>query len=302
MLAADFFLAGMGAAALVLAAIADLSGALPVSLATRLLAPVLIACGAGLLVFELGHPFQGWRVFLNPKAILTFGAWNMTFAICLGGVNALGYIPWVAQRVSVLTDPSLRTALSVLLLLTGSIVASYPGVLLARHNSRPLWAGPGIAVLFIVSSFLTGTALHMAANFFFHVNRADGLRWVELGLAAAQTILWPVYLYVKISGTTTHEAASARKWASGPFAVSFWLGLFGGGSLLPMLLLLFAPQLALVSALLAMVGGWLLRHMVVHSGQDRTWIEGEERYLSRLPKGDELFMSVLPNSVRKSKT
>jgi len=290
MLAADFFLAGMGAATLAIAAFSDLSSEFAVPLAARLAAPVLIAMGAGLLVLELGKPFQGWRVFMNPKAILTFGAWNMTLAIVLGAVKAAFYLPQVAARVPLVNNVTLQNLLSVLLLVIGLIVSSYPGVLLARHVARPFWTGPGIAVLFLLSSLITGVALIQLASAFSASSSGADLRWVLLASAVLQTLLWPLYLYVKRTGTTQREAEAARTWISGSSASAFWLGLFGCGSVLVVAVQLAAPHFTAMSAVFCLVGGATLRYMVVLSGKQRTWIAGEQQYFARLPKGDEAFL------------
>jgi hypothetical protein len=45
-----------------------------------------------------------------------------------------------------------------------------------------------------------------------------------------------------------------------------------------------------VGAVLVVLGGLLMRWMVVHAGEHRTWLPGEQNYLSRLPEGDEAFL------------
>jgi hypothetical protein len=44
---------------------------------------------------------------------------------------------------------------------------------------------------------------------------------------------------------------------------------------------------------MVLFGGILMRHLVVYSGEDRTWLPGEQKYRSRLPVGDEEFIKVL---------
>jgi len=40
-----------------------------------------IAVGSALLVFELGRPFQFWRVLSRQRAIMTAGAWMLSLTI-----------------------------------------------------------------------------------------------------------------------------------------------------------------------------------------------------------------------------
>jgi formate-dependent nitrite reductase membrane component NrfD len=294
MLAADFFLAGMGGAILAIAAVVDLFvGSGQVSFYARLVAPVLIAMGAGLLIFELGRPLQGLRVFINPKSVLTFGAWSMTFAIVAGLANASFYVPADIFKVPWAGNNGWQTVLSVILLVFGLIVASYPGVLLARHKARPFWTGPGIAVLFILSSLVTAISAHQLLNLIGPPQQgttAASLRWIASVLLAMQVLLWLIYLYVKRTGGTKPEANATLRWITGSMASGFWLGLLLCGTLVPLALQLFVPNAIAIAAGLAILGGAILRYLVVASGQDRTWIAGEQRYNSRLPHGDEAFL------------
>ena len=75
MLAVDFFFAGMGGGMLVIAAVVELfGGGTRMSLLGNLLGPAAMCIGCGFLMLELGKPLRAWRVFMNPKAILTVGA------------------------------------------------------------------------------------------------------------------------------------------------------------------------------------------------------------------------------------
>jgi len=304
MLAVDFFFAGMGAAMLVIAGIADLFfDAGQTSLLGNILAPCFVALGAGLLILELGRPFQAWRVFMNFKAILTVGAWCMTLCIIFGfiyasfGIRVFPWSDWVA----------LRKIVAIICLLVGLVVAIYPGILLGRHKSRPLWTGPGMMILFFLSSVITGAAAHLICSLlsspiwvrFGILPPAEGTVMSAIpGLLAAllliQLLFWFGYMWIKISGTTEREAKAARRWTSGNYAVAFKVGFMLFGTLIPLILFLFSgPIVYALGSLLAIIGGLIMRNLVVYSGQDRTWLPGEEEFRSRLPLGDERFMKVL---------
>lgn len=293
MLAVDFFFAGMGGAMLVVAALVELlMGGTRMSLAGNLLGPVFMCVGCGFLILELGRPFQAWRVFMNPKAILTFGAWLMSIAIVSGFVYAAAAIDhqlifwsdWIA----------LQKLLAVINLVTGLVVATYPGVLLGRHKGRPFWVGPGIMGLFLLSSLVTGCAAHLLCEL-----ATTGTSSLEMsilpltiaGLLFAQLLLWIGYLWIKQSGTTSVEAASAQRWISGDLSVSFKLGLLFVGTLVPLVVLLFDPTAVhAFGALLVLFGGLVLRILTIRSGQDRTFLPGEEKYRRRLPGDSEEFL------------
>ncbi|MCB2180309.1 polysulfide reductase NrfD [bacterium] len=290
MLAVDFFFAGMGGAMVAIAGIVQLFfKEMHTSVVGNLIGPVCVAIGAGFLIFELGRPFQAWRVFMNPKAILTFGAWNMLMAIGSGVLLAsfgIESLPWVGWTWA-------ETTLSVLCIVFGLIVATYPGVLLGSHKGRPFWTGPGMASLFLLSSLVTGLAAHSLASALFD-DGASWWKWIIIALLGLQIVLWGLYLYVKCTGTTDREAKAAAMWVNGKYSAGFWGIFMVLGSLIPLMLFaLGSDTLSVVGGILVLLGGIWMRLTVVDSGNMRTWLPGEEFFLSRLPKGDEEFLKAL---------
>lgn len=291
MLAADFFFAGMGGGVLLIAGIIELFiGEGRTSLLGNFLAPACIAAGAGLLILELGRPFQAFRVFLNPKAILTIGAWSMLMAIGFGFVYAsfgIETLPWSGWIV-------VRKVAAGLMAVFGLVVATYPGILLGRHKARPSWTGIGIMILFLTSSLVTGTAGLVLSSLVVAPavpGIESGLAFLGAGLLGVQLIFWPAYLWIKASGTTQREAAAVQRWIKGQFSGAFMIGIMVAGTAAPLILFLIPGEASrAVGAVLVLIGGLLVRLLVVYSGEERTWLPGEEKYRSRLPLGDEAFM------------
>lgn len=291
MLAVDFFFAGMGGGMVVIAGLSDLlAGPGHTSLLGNTLGPIFVALGAGMLILELGRPLQAWRVFLNPKAILTIGAWCMLVVIVAGlfyasfGIGGASWADWGL----------IRTILAVVCVAAGLVVAAYPGVLLGAHKARPFWTGPGMSGLFLLSSLITGSAAHFLSGYIYPVNSAVSmavLRWALVGILGAQFLLWLAYLWVKRNGGTEQEALATAEWINGDMALAFWAGFMGLGTLLALMLLpARSAVFQLSGAALAILGGALMRWMVVRSGKHRTWLPGEENYRARLPRGDEDFL------------
>jgi len=290
MLAFDFFFAGMGAAMLMLAGIAELfveNGNL--STLGIFAGAVFVALGACLLILELGRPFQALRVFTNPKAILTFGAWNMLICIVAGLLLSTSWIdvfPWYSAV-------GLRKVLAVICVICGFVVATYPGVLLGRHKSRPFWTGPGMMVLFFTSSLLTAVSAYVVCGWFGEVSSVvySVFPYLAAGLCAFQFVIWIGYLWVKVSGTSVREAEAAKRWISGNYANAFRVGFMFIGTVVPFILYLIPnATCAGIAGLLVLFGGLIMRNLVIYSGQDRTWVPGELEYRARLPRGDEAFL------------
>ncbi|WP_321532178.1 NrfD/PsrC family molybdoenzyme membrane anchor subunit [uncultured Desulfuromonas sp.] len=292
MLAVDFFFAGMGGAMLVIAAIIDLFIAPnQVSLLGNILGPLCMCVGCGFLILELGRPMQAWRVFMNPKAILTFGAWTMTIAI----ISGFAYASFGIKSSLIFWHEGdfLRHLLALVNIVTGLVVATYPGVLLGRHKGRPFWVGPGVMGLFLLSSMVTGLALHCLCAIVAPIEGSvlSSLPKLIAALLLVQVLMWAGYLWIKASGTTAAESASAKRWINGDLAKGFKIYFMLIGTVVPMILLLtpvgFFQGLA---ALMVLFGGVMMRIQIVTSGKDRTFLPGELQYRSRLPQGDEKFL------------
>ncbi|MBU2702349.1 formate-dependent nitrite reductase membrane component NrfD [Sporomusaceae bacterium BoRhaA] len=292
LLAVDIFLAGMGGGMLVIIGILDLFiGTGRTSLLGNLLAPVFIGIGASILILELGRPFQALRVFMNPKATLTIGAWFMSFAITFGfvyasfGIDMFFWSGWVFAR----------KIFAVLCMVCGLVVASYPGVLLGRHKGRPFWNGPGMIILFLLSSLVTGVAAHILSGFVLPPSTLTDVLGtfpkLAAGLLTFQLLLWFGYILVKRSGGTSAEAIASQRWIKGDLSSIFQIGFLLLGTLLPLVLTLSSSQSTqAIGAALVLLGGIIMRILVIRGGEDRTWLPGEQKYRSRLPKGDETFL------------
>lgn len=292
MLAVDIFLAGMGGGMLVIIGVLDLFvGEGRTSLLANVLAPVVIGLGSAMLILELGRPFQALRVFMNPKAILTVGAWCMSFAITFGLIYAsfgFDFFYWSNWAL-------IRKIFAILCAVSGLVVATYPGVLLARHKGRPFWHGPGIMVLFVLSSFVTGLAAHILCGLVIPPATLTDALSVFPTIAAVllffQLLFWLGYVVVKKSGGQAAETVAAQRWLKGDFSLWFKGGFLFVGTLVPLILLLSdSMNLRAAGAALTLFGGITMRMLVIYGGKDRTWLPGEVLYRSRLPKGDEAFI------------
>ncbi len=284
MLGTDFFLAGSGSGLLIAAGSLDLFAGHPAPfLPVGLTAAVLIGAGALLLVLELGRPFQSWRVFTNPRALLTLGAWMMLSAIGCAVIYASFGLPWLPWS----NWSWLRLVVAAAVLVLGAGISTYPGLFLGRMKGRGFWSGPGIVVLFLLSALTTGAALlSLIAVAASDAGIAAALPPVLAMLLVLQAVLWPVYLYVKVSGGTIHEARAARRWLRGDRAVAFWGGVLSLGLVVPLLLLWVGSSIAFVLASLAILAGGVTMRLQVVASNDRAWLPGEEAFAASLPRSD----------------
>lgn len=290
MLAVDFFFSGMGAAMLLFAGIAEfVLENTYLSTIGVLAGAISIMIGSGILIFELGRPFQSWRVFMKPNTLMSFGAWNMTIAIGAGLLLAttwIDFFPWFGIMW-------IRKLSALGCIVTGFIVAVYPGILLAIHKARPFWTGPGMIVLFFVSSLLTALAGFMLCGLFGEVSPIvyGVFPYLAAGLCFFQLVIWIGYVWTKSSGVNDKEAIATQRWISGNYASPFKIGFLLMGTAVPFVLFVIPNIIAItIGSILTILGGLIMRNLVIYAGQDRTWLPGEVVYRTKLPHGDEAFL------------
>ena len=149
-------------------------------------------------------------------------------------------------------------------------------------------------MLFLLSSLITGLVAHILSSVILPPTSGDltnSLKWLVVIFLGMQMLFWIGYLWVKYTGTTEREAIAAKKWIQGNSSYLFWIGFILMGSLLPIILLILPAKIYLVlGSVLALLGGALMRLMVIDSGKERTWLPGEIAYRTKLPTGTEEFL------------
>jgi formate-dependent nitrite reductase membrane component NrfD len=273
-----FFLGGLAGGSYFLAALIDLFGRAedrPLARFGYYIAfPCVVASGI-LLIFDLSRPARFWHLLIESNTMfpmfkywapMSIGSWAL---LAFGFFSLLSFLGALAEsgrgwRGAIRMRPPgmLGAVIAVIGALFGLYIAGYTGVLLAVTN-RPIWSDtPLIGMLLIVSAtsisaallVLLGRAMRRTPPGVFALHRLDG--WVipleflvllavvlSLGSVASAwlngwglLLLIGVVLVGMVIPFTLHRR---REWASGP-----------GMS---------------VAALLVLVGGFVLRVVIVMS-------------------------------------
>lgn len=157
-LPAYLFLGEMSGATSVLAAIAAATGRRSLARAGRLIAIASAAGGAGFLTAELGRPerFLNMLRVAKPTSPMNAGAWLLAAHSGLAGLAAASD---VTGRL-----PRLGEAAGAAAALTGPLLATYPGVLLA-DTAVPAWHGAyrELPLLFAGGAMTSAAAAGLAA-------------------------------------------------------------------------------------------------------------------------------------------
>ncbi len=153
--ASYLFLGGLGGGMIALAGLSDLIfGRGEAFSLGSLIAGIAIAVGSALLIFELGRPFQFWRVLSRQKAIMTAGAWMLSFTI----FTSFAYFSFWPDFSPWRELVGLRHLVAGINIVLGLGVCIYTGILLGSLRARAFWNTPILPVLFLVSGLSTGAA------------------------------------------------------------------------------------------------------------------------------------------------
>jgi protein NrfD len=259
-----FFLGGIAGGAYFTAAIADNFGARrdhTVARAGYLLSLPLVAICGLLLIIDLGVPSRFMNMMLHFKFWdpMSLGAW---------AVGIFGGFTFVSSVLSFSTSEAVaafRRKFSLIGMLFCFFLAAYTGVLLSS-SAMPFWADSRLmGALFLASGGSTGMAA--VALIMFITGASTGEGWHKIEVADRFSMLIEMLILAVFLAVL---GSAAQPITTGHFGPLFWGGLVGAGLILPLLLNLFGGRvraLGVVSAVLVLVGGFILRYVVVMSIQ-----------------------------------
>lgn len=276
-----FFLGGLAGGAAFIAALLELIGRPAdrplVRIAYYIAFPAMVI-GTLLLIIDLGRPERFWhmviqsetgRPMLKPWSPISFGTWLValfTIFTFLGFLRAIvedGYVRWPALAGGLRRLP--WKVVAVIGGLLGLWVAGYTGVLLTVTN-RPIWGDTAfMGLLFLISGASTAAAALILAGHTLRVAPPTSVRRLErldVGMMVLE-LLALVALVVSLG-------AVARVW------LSWWgallvIGVVLAGILVPLALhwrpSLLGRQASVTAAVLVLIGGFLLRVVIILSSE-----------------------------------
>lgn len=288
-----FFLAGLAGGAFVIATIAHLVGGersrnvvrvgYYLSLLALIPAPILLTVDLGvpsrfmhMLAVTKPDPTIGMSAInigslhIKPFSPMNMGAWALLGFGVLAFLAALSVFLEDTKRGRDLS--ALRTTVGVIGGVFGFFLAAYPGVLLGA-TARPLFQSASfLGALFLAVGASTGAAA-IALILSFVGREAGGalsrLRQIIIPVLLLQAVTLALFL-VKVGITGGEGAAqSLALLLSGPYSLIFWVGAVAVGLIVPFVLQLASrqPGLVAISAVLILVGGFLVKYVIIAAGQ-----------------------------------
>lgn len=254
-----FFLGGIAGGAYFTAAIADNFGGSRDKNVVRtgyILSLLMIGVCGLLLILDLGTPSR----FLNMLG--TFKFWDpMSIGAWMLGV--FGLFAFVSSALSLSPDQAraaLRRKIGLVGTIFGFFLAGYTGVLLSA-TALPFWSDARLmGALFLASGASTGIAAISLLLYLSGDSAGEGFKKVKR--ADRFAILFEIVvlaLFLVLLGS------AAAPLVSGQMAPLFWGGLVVLGLVVPLGLDLLGARgvPAVVPAVLVLVGGFILRYVVV---------------------------------------
>jgi formate-dependent nitrite reductase membrane component NrfD len=284
-----FFLGGVSAGAYFIGSLVELLGYEKQRQISRIaysIAFPTIAVTPILLIADLGSPLRFWHLFfytkegipyMNTSSPLSVGTWAL---LVYSGMSFISFLNVLAADGR-LKSPAVTSLLNVIGRIPhkvyaaigsffGFFVAGYTGVLL-NITARPLWAAtdPLVGSLFIVSGASTGAAaiaLAMARQKTASGETFERLESFDRVAMIAELAL--IVLMIAVAGR--YAAPLLLSW----YGLMFWGGTVVLGILVPLWLHRYGrlpgiavPNPVVLSAVLVLVGGVMLRISLVQAGQ-----------------------------------
>ncbi len=284
--ALDLFLAALGAGAFMVAVMADLAGGKryrSVSTIGAFLAPWPAICGVLLLVVDLGVPWRFWGMMLrrgeglaltspflmfNPSSTMSIGTWVLSIFVVL----SLGYIAATILAYPFRWAITVRKLVGLAGLPFALLVTIYTGVLLSA-SPNALWSNWLLPVAFLASAMVTGAASVILVLAVLRLFRrgAEGdadipqLEKLNSRMIAVQLLAVLAFVVVGLGSAPMISIIGAG------YGFLWWVGIIGLGLVVP---LVFGfkgrartPQVSLVLSTLVLLGGFLLRYVILMAGQ-----------------------------------
>jgi len=255
-----FFLGGIAGGAYLTAAIADNfggprdRGVIRIGYVLALL--MVMVCGI-LLILDLGVPTRFLNMLLHFKFWdpMSIGAWM------LGVFGAFAFVSSALSLWGGDARAGLRRRIGLVGAIAGLFLAAYTGVLLS-NSALLLWSEARLmGALFLASGASTGMAAISLLLFLSGEGAGEGFKKVKRADRFAMIFeLAMLALFLVLLG------AAAAPLTTGRMAPLFWGGLVVLGLLIPLVLDLVGgtvKAMGAVAAALVLVGGFILRYVIV---------------------------------------
>ena len=244
---------------------------------------ILLSAGMFALFLDLAHKQFVWRLYTTFQITspMSWGAWILLLVYPALLANIIIRPPsWMTQKFPKLSmiagkiqsHPVLIKNIGITNMILGMMLGAYTGVLLSTMGSRPLWNTSLLWVLFLVSGLSTAAAfVHLIAK-----NKAESelLAKADNGFLVVELFVM-VMLFLGLLSSARPHIEAAQLLLTGTFAPAFWVFVIGLGIVIPLGIQLLAVNHKIrqtpIAPIMVIVGGLILRFVIVSAGQYSHW-------------------------------
>ena len=263
-----------------------------------LLPPIVLSLGMTTLVLDLEHKLFVFRFYTSFQLLspMSWGAWiliviypvsilQILSTLRSGYPQASPYVDRLAAGKAILDwCEANRRVIALTAIPFGIALGIYTGILLSAFSARPFWNSGVLGPLFLVSGLSTAAAL-VALVARQHSEKVLFTR-IDLVLIAAELALVALFI-INLASGTEQQLIALDSIMSGPYTFVFWVLFVGIGLLVPLLLELLeirglARRVAIVAPVLVLLGGYVLRQVMIDIGQESSWINYDTQYNAEL--------------------
>ena len=268
------FLAGASAGAFLTSAFVEAKypDSVKMRVAGRIIAPVFLAIGLVMLIFDaeagLYNPLRFFWLIANPGSVMTLGV----YFICVFMPVAL-----VSALLEILKKPVPKW-LTWIGVVAAFSVAAYTGFLLGVVKAYPLWNNAVLPILFVVSALSAGLAATSLVGLIVDRERFEQMWLIKKShviLSAIEMVVLATMLII-VSAGSVEGAASVQSLIMGQYAPAFWGGIVLLGLVAPFLIegypvfvtkrvetSMTSMAVSVIGEAGVLVGGFLLRLLVI---------------------------------------
>jgi formate-dependent nitrite reductase membrane component NrfD len=245
---------------------------------------ILLSLGMFALFLDLEHKPYFWRLYTTFKILspMSWGSWILLLVYPAILANLLLRLPAPLQaafpRLQQVSDQLVERPMFVkwvggVNMVLGSLLGVYTGILISTLAARPLWNSALLGPIFLLSGMSAAAAfVHMIAR---EAEERELLAKADNGFLMAELIFIALFVGGMATSTQVHQQA-ATLLLGGPYTAVFWVFVVGLGIIFPLIIQLLAVnhkmQHTPVAPILVLLGGLLLRFVIVSAGQVSHWI------------------------------
>lgn len=244
----------------------------------------LLMIGLLALFLDLSHKLYVWRFYttIRFESPMSWGSWTLLIITPLSLLWSLIWVEeiwpnwnWPWKWISAIIDFTKKYQIYVAwVLLVGAIVLGmYTGILLSAFNARPFWNSAILGPLFLASGLSAGTALILLMS-----NSQEEKKLfskIDLMIIGLELFLI-IHLFMGFLASTQVHIEAAFLFLGGPYTASFWIFVVALGLVFPLIIEILEIRGYHVSvkipAILVLMGGLILRFIVVDAGQTSRWL------------------------------